>query len=169
MSNYQKIWGTAFGLITLVIFGLLIYSGTTSENSGSVLQTINSLDTKKVRDIVIAPENPKWKINLTIDTLTVTNKNKVNDIIFALKGLTEKHVTKGAKRFWESNLIINLDNSYITNLKDKDRFAFKVYDTQEGLFIETTNTMGYKTSACQRLKPLLERLTNFQTALGGQN
>lgn len=169
MNSYQKIWGTIFGLIIVSIFALLIYAGTNSENSGSILQTISNLDTKRVRNIIVAPENPEWKINLTIDTVTLNDRTNVDDIIFALKKLTKKHLTKGATRFWESNLIINFDKSSSAYLKNNAKLTFKVIDTEEGLFIEMANTMGYTTYACQQLKPLLERLTNYQNPLGGHN
>jgi hypothetical protein len=152
-----------------VFFGLLIYSGATSEDKSSILQTIKNLDTKKVRSITITQENPKSKINLITDTLTVYDENTVHNIILALKELEEKHVTKGATRFWESKLIITFDKSDSPNLKEKDKLPLSVHDTEEGLFIEVTNTMGYETYACQQLKPLLERVTDFQTARGGQN
>jgi len=169
MSNYQKIWGTVFVIMIIVFFGLLIFDGTTSENSESILKTLNNPNTKRVSDIIIAPENPEWNINLTVDTLRVKDENKVNDIILKLKKLTEKNLTKGAKTFWESTLIINFDKSYDAKLKDKKKLTFKVFDTDEGLFIEFTNTMGYKTYSCQELKPLLESLANYQKPLGGQN
>ena len=169
MNSYQKIWGTAFGLLVLVIFSLLIYSGAKSDNRSSILQTINLLDSEKIRNILIAPENPYFKINLTIDTLTVDDDNEMNDIIFALRTLKRKHLTKGASIFWESTLIINLDKPNAFNLKDNAKLTFKILNTEEGLFIEMTNTMGYETYACQQLKPLLEKLTDFQNPLGGQN
>ncbi len=93
----------------------------------------------------------------------------MNDIVLALKTLKEKHLTKGAKRFWESTLIINLDKSITANLKNNEELTFRVIDTEEGLFIEMTNTMGYKTYACEQLILLLETLTNYQKPLGGQN
>ena len=161
MNNYQKVWGTVFGVMLLGFFAVLIFAGTTSENRGSILQTINTINSKSVRNILIVPENPRWKINLTVDTLIVDERNKVDDILLTLQKLTQKHLTKGAKRFWECNLIIHFDKSYSANLKNKEKLTFKIFDTEEGLFIEMTNTMGYTTYACQELKPLLERLTNF--------
>ena len=169
MNNYQKKWGIVFGLMIFVFFGLLIYAGTTSESSGSVLQTINTLNAKSIRNILIAPENPEWKINLTVDTLNINDKNKVDELILALKKLKERNLTKGAKRFWKSILIINFDKSYSPKLKNNENLTFSVFDTEEGLFIEMTNTMGYTTYACQELKPLLEKLTNYQKPLGGEN
>ena len=169
MNSYQKKWGTVFGFLVLVITSLLIYSGATSDKLGSILQTINLLDSEKIRDILIAPENPDWKINLTIDTLTVDDNNEVNDIVFALRTLKGKHLTKGAKIFWESTLIINLDKPNAFNLKDNAKLTFKIMNTEEGLFIEMTNKMGYETYACQPLKPILEKLTHYQNPLSGKN
>ena len=169
MTRYQKIWGTAFVTVAVLIFGLLIYSGTTSENRVNILRIINDLDTTKVRNITIAPSNADWEINLSVDTLVVCDNNVIADIIRGLNGLTEKPLTKGAKRFWESYLIISFDQSYNANSKDKNKVVFKVYDTDEGLFLEMTNTMGYQTYSCQQLKVVLERLANYQKALGRQN
>ena len=169
MNSHQKIWKTVFGLTALVFFILLIYGSITSEDRGSILQTIGTLDTNKVRNILIAPENPDWKINLTLDTLTINNKSNVSKIIFALKELKEKHLTKGANRFWESTLIINFYKSNTTGLKNNEKLTLKVIDTGEGLFIEMPNAMGYTTYACQQLKPLLETLTNYQNPQGKQN
>ncbi len=169
MKNYPKIWGTLFGLVVFIFFGLLIYAGKTSENRGSILQTINTLNNVRVSSIIIAPENPDWKINLTLDAVRVYDKNKVDEIIFGLKKLTEKHLTKGAKRLWKCKLILKFDKSYTANLKNKEKLTFIVFNTDEGLFIEMTNTMGYTTYACQELKPLLEGLTDYQKPLGGNN
>lgn len=169
MTTYQKIWGITFGIISFTIFGLLIYGGATNENRSSILETINSLDTKKVTSITLEPANAEWKINLTIDTLTFTDTNTKHDILFALQELKQKHLTKGAKRFWKSKMTVNLNKSFSSNLKDKSHLSFIVYDTEEGLFVEMTNVMGHETYSCPSLKPLLERLANFDKPLGRQN
>ena len=83
--------------------------------------------------------------------------------------LKAKQLTKAAMRFWQSTLIINLDKPNSFHLKDNAKLTFKVLDTEEGLFIEMTNTMGSQTYACQQLKPLLEKLADYQNARGGQN
>ena len=64
---------------------------------------------------------------------------------------------------------LNFDKSYSPKLENKEKLIFSVFDTEEGLFIEMTNTMGYTTYACQELKPLLEKLTNYQKPHGGEN
>jgi hypothetical protein len=52
-------------------------------------------------------------------------------------------------------------------LKNKTKIILKIVNTEEGLFVETTNTMGYTTYACETLKPILERLANYQKQPGG--
>lgn len=60
--------------------------------------------------------------------MVVCDNNVIADIIQGLNGLTEKPLTKGAKRFWQSYLIISFDQFYNANSKDKNKAAFEVYE-----------------------------------------
>ncbi len=166
MDSYGKIWGIAFASIVALISSLMIYSAATSESRTMVIQTAKTLDPAAVKNIVIVPSNSAWEINLLADTLAIDDKDSIRIMVNGLKVLNEKYLTKGAKRFWECYLIINLKQSH-AGLKDKKKITFKVINTNEGLFVEIKNVMGYQTYSCQQLKPVLERLTNYQAPVGG--
>ena len=170
MSNYQKIWCTFAGLFMFWFFSTLIYNGATTDYHDSVLKAISTLDRKNVKNILITPKNPEWRINLTVDTLVVNDEANINNIILALKSLKEKPLKKGERILWQSYLIINLEKSNTIKLKNNKNLIFEVFDTEKGLFIKIMNAMGLSTYyGCEQLKPLLEKLAFYQYPLGIQH
>jgi hypothetical protein len=167
MTKYQKGWVTGASIFLIVFFGLLFWAAVTTDENSIIYETIQRLDTTNVTSISIVPFNTDWPINLTADSVIITNKKSIDDLLNSLKHLTEKHFPKGTKIFWETYLVLHFDKSFKNKLKDKAKLTFHIYDSKEGLFAEMQNVMGYTTYTNGSLKEKLEKITNYHYPGGG--
>ena len=143
-------------------FGLLL-----QQTNSVINQTIQSSDTTNVTSISIVPFNSSWPINLTANTVIITNKRSIDDLLSSLKHLTEKHFPKGTKTYWHTYVVLHFDKSFKNKLKDKTKLTLHIYDSNEGLFAEMQNVMGYTTYTTEGLKAKLEKITDYHYPAGG--
>ena len=151
-------------IMAVMLFGFaiwLIYNAKTAEDKETIFTIVRQLDTAKAAAIVIRPSNEEYKINLLSDTAIIKDKQVLNELIQALKTMSEKHVPKGVHNNWECYLRLDLIPSAYNGLKHKEPIDFDVFDTPDGLFVEMTNVTGEGTYACPTLKAILERIANF--------
>lgn len=166
MTAYQKTIGTIFILLALVIFGLLIWAVSTSNNKEDIDKALDNSDTTNVVSILITPYNLDWPVNLTLDTVYCEEKTKINDLIQSLQNMTVKPEPKWAKDIWKCKLIVHYDRSFNTGLKENNKLTFHITNSEAGLFIVKTNVTGHTTYISEDLKLKLEKLTDYHTPLG---
>jgi hypothetical protein len=159
MTRYQKVWTVGFLSIASAIIFMLIYSRLTSDDWQDVQDKLNNLTAEQIDTIIIAPSNPKWKINLIIDTIYMTQKEDLISVVSIVKKINEKYGGRAAGGKWDANMTIVYNNG--------DRIVLKLRDSVDGFFIELTNVMGYQMYYCNDLKKYLENYTGYTQPVGG--
>jgi len=158
MSNYQKIWGTVSSSLMIIIFASLIYGSVTTVRVSTVTKRLKTVTADSLNQILIVPSNPDWNINLTLDTIRITDKTVINSITNQLNNPNENYPGRGISKTWEADLILDFKNN--SNIK------LEVLDAQHGICVFYTNTMGTPKFKCDGLKKILESISNYKKPLG---
>lgn len=161
MTRYQKIWLFGFLTIVIAIVISLIYASKTSDDWREIQRKINNLDIDQVDYILIGPSNPDWKVNLTIDSIKITNTKELNSLISIIRLIDEKYGGKAAGGEWDGVMIIQF--------KSGDKINLFLCDSEEGFFIKLQNVMGHQLYYCNDLKKYLEDYTNYSQPVGGSD
>gem|GEM_PF-6995585 len=156
MTKYQKNWLTVASILLVVFFGLLFWAALKSDSRGTIFQTIQDSDTSNVESILIEPGDFHASNGGVRQLVTLTDRMDINSILKSLKSLQEKHFTKGGRILWDETLFVNYRKKFDNRLKDKRQLALRVFDSDEGLFVQLTNEMGYDTYSSNDLRFVLE-------------
>jgi hypothetical protein len=74
MNRYHKIFFSVVTLILLAVVASLIYGRTVSDDTDWIKERLQTVTSDSLNQIIIAPENPDWPINLTLDTIRISDK-----------------------------------------------------------------------------------------------
>lgn len=154
------------GFLFIVFWGIIAYSGMTSDKNENIDFVIKNINISNLKSIQIEPYNLNWKMNLVASRQTIVNKDELNQLMNGLKNLKNQNLKKGTKQIWKAILILNFDNKFQSQLKNKNSLKLIVTQTADGLFIERTNIMGYQTYKNDKLSEILEKITAFEKPLG---
>ena len=158
---YHKVIGIIFISLCLIIFGLLIYSSTIAEKTSDIKNTLNTLSPDSLKEILILPVAPDWKVNLTLDTISITDIKTKAEITKELTGINKEYPGRVYTKDWEAKLILKF--------KNKKVLEFKVVDAQKGISLFFTKTMLRPHYKCDGLKEIFERLANYNGNVGRKN
>jgi hypothetical protein len=153
MTNYQKIFPVFLIGFLVLIFGLLIYANATSDKISVISKRLHTVSPDSLKQIIISPTNPNWNINLTIETIKITNKLEIEEITSQLNNMNKKYRGRGIGRSWEAIMLLDFENGSSIKLK--------VVDAQKGICVFYNNTMGNPKYQCNGLKDVLEKLSNY--------
>jgi hypothetical protein len=161
MKRYHKIWLISFLTIISAIIISLIYASYTSDDWRDIQKRINNLSIDQIDYISIGPNNPDWKVNLTLDTIKITDTTELNSLISIISSIDEKYGGKAAGGEWDGMMIIKF--------KSGDKLTLLLRDSVDGFFIKLQNVMGHQLYYCNDLKKYLEDYTNYTQPVGGRN
>lgn len=138
--------------------GTLVYSGLTSESSREILKELRVLHVDSIKSISIKPVNAEWKVNLTLNTIKVTEKERLEEIVNVLNEISEKFPDRGLREGWEARMILH----YKTG---KTR-SFDIVDSKQGVVLFLRGTMGRPKYKMDGLKRIFEELANYTEPVG---
>jgi hypothetical protein len=161
MKNYHKIFFSVFiGFFALVV-GLLVYGSKTSDSISEISWRLKTVTLDSLKQIIIAPMNPDWKINLTLDTIYVVDENEMQEIIGLLNTIDEDYPGRGLRKTWEAKMILDY--------KESKDIVLDVVDSFEGVCLFYTNTMGNPKYKCDGLKRIFEHLATYKEPVGNRD
>jgi len=146
----------SFGFIILMV-ALFIFKAQDLEDPEHIQERLNILNEDSLNRILIAPSNPKWNINLTIDTIEISDKYEMNQIATMLNNLQHPCSGGGRRNTWEALLI--LDYTYGPDI------VLKVVESFDGTCVFYSRTVPNPNFSCNGLKPIFEELANYKQPL----
>jgi len=158
MTRYHKIFLPIFFGLLILIFGAIIYGAATSDKAWEINYRLNKVTPDSLNQILILPSNPEWKVNLTLDTLSITDKSIINSITKELNIANEAYRGRGIRKTWDAVIILDFKNNSDIKLE--------VVDAYKGICLFYTNTMGLPKYKCDGLKSIFETLANYKEPLG---
>jgi hypothetical protein len=158
MNRYHKIFFSVVTLILLAVVASLIYGRTVSDDTDWIKERLQTVTSDSLNQIIIAPENPDWPINLTLDTIRISDKQGLSRLTQILNGISEKYRGKGQRKTWEAKVVLDYKNNQDITLI--------VVDSFKGVCVFLTNTMGNPKYKCDGLRTPFEELANYSENVG---
>ena len=158
MTTYQKIISTLIVGLLILIFGMLIYGGVKSDSPYMIMQRLKKVDPDSLSQIVITPKNLDWQINLTLDTIKISDRDIIKRITDNLNQNDENYPGRGLRKTWEAELILDY--------KTGSDIRLIVSDASEGVCVFLTKTTGNPKFRCNGLKDILEDLSDYNGNVG---
>ncbi|MEL6591190.1 MAG: hypothetical protein AAFQ68_13960 [Bacteroidota bacterium] len=155
------------GTFVLIFVSLLIYGSAKSDNWQTIAYNLRSLKPSEIEKMVIQPKNPDWPINLSLETITITDQAQIAEILPAIQSFVPQSHRKVPNRDWEMRLRIIPKDPNRLKLKNPKSITLKFKDLESGLFFEMTRVMGYQTFKCpDRLSEIFEEIADYRGPVG---
>lgn len=152
MTRYQKIFSFVFVGLFILILGLLIFASRTTNNPNIVLRRLHRVVPDSLVQITISQKNSSRISILTSDTIKIQNKETITNIINNLNIIHENFSGRGIPKTWEVEMTLEYKNH--KNIK------LIVCESDKGICVSLTNTMGTPKYKCDELKAIIEEILN---------
>ncbi len=127
-KNKLKLILPVLGILFLIVPSFLPYIFLGNWDS------INELENKEIKNIILEPSQPKWEVNLVDSTVKIDDRNRIGHLLNLLHN-TEVYSPSHPKRIWEVKLIfVTVDNDSIPiKIEKVDKKGAVVY-SKRGYF-----------------------------------
>lgn len=157
MKKYFVLFFSFIFGFTILMVALLIYKTQDLEDPEHIQERLNCVNKDSLNRILIAPSNPKWNINLTIDTIKISDGKEMSKITTILNNLHKPCNGNGRRNTWEAILILDY--------KSAPDIMLKVVESFDGTCVFYSRSVPNPNFSGNGLKPIFEQLANYKQPL----